>query len=172
MEQSLVVAEPGRTTQYWMLETLREYAAERLVESGEQPDVAARHARYYAGVVAEVTAQLRGPSQREALQELRTVHPNLRAALAWLSGPGEQPDEALRVAGSLGRFWHHGPAAPRRRRRGTPGAGSPRRRQPGRSIGAAPPSAKEGGSLTPGDVLAAQADGSFTAVVTRDSAAR
>lgn len=108
VEQSLVVAEPGRTTRYVLLETLREYAAERLTDSGSADEVARRHATYYATVVADAADRLRGPGQREALRLLRSEHPNVRAALSWLAGPGDSLDEALELAGRLGLFWHLG----------------------------------------------------------------
>jgi predicted ATPase/tetratricopeptide (TPR) repeat protein len=108
VEQSMVVVEPGPTSRYRMLETLRQYAAEQLRSSGRQIEAARRHAAYFRGVVEHAEVGLRGHEQRQTLQLLRDEQPNIRAALAFLSGPHGDRDAALRMAGSLGMFWHLG----------------------------------------------------------------
>jgi tetratricopeptide (TPR) repeat protein len=108
VERSMIVVEAGSPTRYRMLETLRQYAAERLLGTGEQPTVAARHARYFHDQAMTAELDLRGHGQRDALTGLRRDQPNLRAALAWLSGPDGDVDQALEMAGSLGLFWHLG----------------------------------------------------------------
>jgi len=108
VERSMVVAEPGPTTRYRMLETLRQYAAERLTDSGEAGGYATGHANFFRELALRSDVALRGRGQRAALDVLRADQPNLRAALAWLSGPGTDPDGALSMAGSLGLFWHLG----------------------------------------------------------------
>jgi tetratricopeptide (TPR) repeat protein len=120
VERSMVVVEPGSPTRYRMLETLRQYAAEQLLASGEQPVLAARHARYFHDHVLAAELELRGHGQRDAMTRLGNEQPNIRAALNWLSGragdPGRQGneddqrslDQALEMAGSLGLFWHLG----------------------------------------------------------------
>ena len=108
VERSMVVVEPGATTRYRLLETLRQYAAERLVETGEQARLAARHARHFHDLVVAAELDLRGRGQRDALRRLRQEQPNVRAALTWLSGPDGDVDQALEMAGSLGLFWHLG----------------------------------------------------------------
>ncbi|WP_344771712.1 AfsR/SARP family transcriptional regulator [Nocardioides panacisoli] len=108
VKRSMVVVEPGSPTRYRMLETLRQYAAERLREAGNQATVSARHARYFRDQVVAAELELRGHGQREALRWLRREQPNVRAALTWLSGPQGDPDDALEMAGSLALFWHLG----------------------------------------------------------------
>ncbi len=108
VERSMIVAEPGPTTRYRMLETLRHYAAERLAASGEVDELAERHARYFRGVAEQAEIELRGHGQRAMLGLLREEQPNIRAAISWLSGPGGDLDSALVAAGSLGMFWHLG----------------------------------------------------------------
>jgi predicted ATPase/DNA-binding SARP family transcriptional activator len=108
VERSMVAVEPGSPTRYRMLETLRQYAAERLREAGEQAAVAGRHARYFHDQTVAAELDLRGHGQRDALTWLRREQPNLRAALTWLSGPNGDVDQALEMAGSLGLFWHLG----------------------------------------------------------------
>lgn len=107
-ERSMIVVEAGPTTRYRMLETLRQYAAERLEASGQAGEVARRHAAYFQGVVAHAEVSLRGHEQRQTLRQLRDEQPNIRAALAFLSGPEGDRDAALTMAGSLGMFWHLG----------------------------------------------------------------
>jgi hypothetical protein len=104
----MVVAEPGLTTRYRMLETLRQYAAERLQGAGQAPHVAGRHAAYFQTLVEHAEVALRGHEQRPTLRQLRDEQPNIRAALAFLSGPDGDRDAALTMAGSLGMFWHLG----------------------------------------------------------------
>ena len=108
VERSMVIVEPGSPTRYRMLETLRQYAAEQLLDSGEVASVAARHARHFHDLVVAAELALRGPRQRDALLLLRREQPNIRAALNWLSGPDGDLDQALEMAGSLGLFWHLG----------------------------------------------------------------
>jgi predicted ATPase/DNA-binding SARP family transcriptional activator len=108
IERSMVVVEPGSPTRYRMLETLRQYAAERLGAAGEQARVAARHARHFHDLALAAEPALRGHGQRDALTRLRQEQPNLRAALTWLSGPDGDVDQALEMAGSLALFWHLG----------------------------------------------------------------
>ena len=91
-----------------MLETLRQYAAERLGAAGEQARVQARHARHFHDQALAAELDLRGHGQRDALTRLRREQPNLRAALTWLSGPDGDVDQALEMAGSLALFWHLG----------------------------------------------------------------
>jgi predicted ATPase/DNA-binding SARP family transcriptional activator len=108
VEQSMVIVEPGYPTRYRMLETLRQYAVERLAANGEQALVAGRHARHFYDLTRSSEAVLRGPGQRDALELLHQEQPNIRAALTWLSGPDGDIDLALESAGSLGLFWHLG----------------------------------------------------------------
>lgn len=108
VERSMVLVEPGPTTRYRMLETLRQYAAERLAQAGQVDDVARRHATWFRELALAAEMGLRGHGQRDTLEQLRGEQPNLRAALTWLAGPGGDPDGALSMAGALGLFWHLG----------------------------------------------------------------
>lgn len=108
VEQSLVIADPGRTTRYRMLETLREYAAERLTATNQFVDIHQRHARHFKSFALRAASELRGHHQAESLERLREEQANVRAALSWYAGPGEDLDQALHLAGALGLFWHLG----------------------------------------------------------------
>jgi predicted ATPase/class 3 adenylate cyclase len=110
-----------------MLETIREYALERLERAGDLDDTRHRHAEHYAGVAERADEQLRnsGPTHLAALDRLEAEHDNLRAALAWsLQTPaaGQAPADreraaiGLRLAQALAYFWYrHGYAAEGRR---------------------------------------------------------
>ncbi len=108
IDQSMVVAEPGHPTRYRMLETLRQYAAERLAEAGERDATADQHAAHFRTVVDAAEPGLRGRGQRAALLRLREEQANLRAAMAWLTARPERATDALHLAGALGWFWHLG----------------------------------------------------------------
>ena len=88
---------------YVMLETIREYAAEKLAAGGVRRGarrargsldaVEERHARYYLDLAEQAEPQLTGPQQKEWLHRLEHEHGNLRAALSWL-GEHDLPDAA------------------------------------------------------------------------------
>ncbi len=87
-----------------MLETIREYASERLADSGEAGVVGRRHAVSFLELAERAEPHLRG-SPGEWLELLELEHDNLRAALDRLEGAGEH-GLVLRLAGALWRFWY------------------------------------------------------------------
>jgi predicted ATPase/DNA-binding CsgD family transcriptional regulator/transcriptional regulator with XRE-family HTH domain len=101
-------------TAFGMLETVREYAWERLVAAGELTAARRAHAHYFLALVEQADTRLRGPDQRAWFLRLEREHDNLRAALRWLldQPAQESPDAtvereaALRLAGALGYFWY------------------------------------------------------------------
>jgi predicted ATPase/class 3 adenylate cyclase len=103
--QSLVDKSMLRHTdaRFWMLETVREYAAERLEESGEADDLWQRHAQHFLALAEEAEPNLVEYS-REWLDRLELEHDNLRTALDRLGASGEG-ELVLRLAGALKRFW-------------------------------------------------------------------
>ena len=108
VDQSLVVAEadPGAAAaRYRLLETVRQYAAERLAGAGEAEAgaVRGRHAAFYLALAEAAAPGLLGPEQPAWLDRLAGEHDNLRAALAW--GLARAPGTALRLAGVLWPFW-------------------------------------------------------------------
>ena len=109
VRQSLVVLDQsGGHTRYRMLETLRQYATGKLADAGETTAMDAAHAAYFLAVGEQAETGLRGSSQARWLAVLRTEHANLRAALNWLVATDGQIDQAQRLAGSLGLYWHLG----------------------------------------------------------------
>ncbi|MCV0402610.1 MAG: hypothetical protein K5924_02750 [Chloroflexi bacterium] len=93
-----------RDDRFWMLETIREYAVERLEALGEADALRARHAEHFAALAEELYPSLRG-DPKEALDRLELEHDNLRAALDHLAASGDGASE-LRVAGALWKFWN------------------------------------------------------------------
>jgi predicted ATPase len=86
-----------------MLETIREYASERLEESGEAERVRRRHAEHFLVLAEEAEPYLRHLS-REWLDRMEREHDNLRAALDRFDGWGET-QLGLRLAGAVSEFW-------------------------------------------------------------------
>ena len=105
--RSMVVTEAGHPTRYRMLETLRQYAVERLADSPDAESAARRHAAYFRAVADEAETSMRGSRQRETLRALRADNANLRAALGWLAAH-DRVEDALHLAGALGLYWHLG----------------------------------------------------------------
>src|SRR5207245_772124 len=90
---------------FWMLETIREYAAERLEDSGEADELRRRHAEHFLALAEEAEPHLFGREEsREWLEWLERDHDNLRGALDHLEGSGET-EQALRLAGSVWVLW-------------------------------------------------------------------
>jgi predicted ATPase/DNA-binding SARP family transcriptional activator len=96
---------------YFMLETIGEYALERLAASGEQTELRRRHAEYYLGLARSIEDTIRSPQAAALLDRLERDHHNLRAALDWLADG--TPDRALRLAvwGMAGRLHSFGDLA-------------------------------------------------------------
>lgn len=88
-----------------MLETLREYARERLEARGEAAALQRAHARYYLNLAEEAKPRLVGPRQVIWLARLGWELDNLRTALRWLLDGGEVERE-LHLAATLLGFWH------------------------------------------------------------------
>jgi predicted ATPase len=84
VRKSLVVAVRSTDlTRFSMLETIRQFAEEHLVASGDADEVRDAHARYFAGREAEVLALWDGPRQREAYEWFAVELANLRVAFRW-----------------------------------------------------------------------------------------
>jgi non-specific serine/threonine protein kinase len=97
----LLEADSGR---YRVLETIREYARERLEGSGEDRHWRDRHLTYYVRLAVEAEPKLHGPEQLTWLNRLESELDNVRAALGWALGSG-QAESAMRLAGALWLFW-------------------------------------------------------------------
>lgn len=106
VDQSLLrpVEREAGVPRFTMLETIREYALERLEESGEASLLRQRHALCYLETAEQAEPRLRGPDRRAWLDRLETEHANLRAALSWALAQGAA-ELAARLASALGTFW-------------------------------------------------------------------
>jgi predicted ATPase/class 3 adenylate cyclase len=97
-------AEPAEGSRLWLLETVREYAWERLQASGQADATSGRHAAYFLALAEQAWPELWGADQQRWYARLDREHDNLRAALAWAHA--ERDSELLvRLAGALGPYW-------------------------------------------------------------------
>jgi len=105
IEKSLLRQEEGAggEPRFVMLETIHEYARERLAECGEEYHK--RHAEYFLALAEEGEPELRGPRAGEWLERLEAEHGNFRAALSWAL-EGGNAELGLRMAGALYLFWN------------------------------------------------------------------
>jgi predicted ATPase len=101
LDKSLIRREGER---FSMLETIREYAVERLEESGEAGVIARRHAEYMTEVAESVEFDYLGPQQAAVQERFRTEWDNVRAALTWMLESGET-ELGLRLVGALAMVW-------------------------------------------------------------------
>ena len=91
-------------SRFVMLETIREYALEKLDESGEQSLTRRAHAAYCLVLAEEVATDQSGAEGAEWLHRLALEHDNFRAALEWLTETGDA-EWGLRLGAALFRFW-------------------------------------------------------------------
>ena len=89
---------------FGMLETIREYALERLAERDDEDELRRRHAAFYCELAEQAEPGLRGPEQVGWLRRVDAERENLRAALAWAAESGDA-EVGLRTASSLWRYW-------------------------------------------------------------------
>ncbi|GMQ94372.1 MAG: BTAD domain-containing putative transcriptional regulator [Acidimicrobiia bacterium] len=100
VERSTVAGE----SRYRLLETIRQYAFDALVATGEAPTVAGRHCDWYVAIAERAEPELRGSDQVEWWQRLEQEHDDLRSAISWSLGTAD-PSRAFRLVASLGWFW-------------------------------------------------------------------
>ena len=107
VDESLLRQEDGTDGEprFRLLETIREYALERLQESGEVDALQRRHADFFLGLAEHTEARLRSGEREAVSKQLEAEHDNLRAALAW-SQTANESETGLRLAGALYWFWY------------------------------------------------------------------
>src|SRR5271168_3981526 len=109
VDKSLVVADETRgRTRYRLLETVRQYATEKLGESGEADDVRTRHRDHYTSMAALLDGP-GGSDYGQRVEQTETEIDNLRAAFAWSRESGDA-GLALALASSLSPLWQPRPA--------------------------------------------------------------
>jgi predicted ATPase/transcriptional regulator with XRE-family HTH domain len=107
VDKSLVlVDERGTEARYGLLETIRQYAREKLAALGERDvaDVCCRHLEYFAGLAQTAGACMPGPQQDLWVARLQTELDNMRAALGWAAQSGDW-QRGARLTSGIAMFW-------------------------------------------------------------------
>jgi hypothetical protein len=106
VDKSLVVTAPSGdgAMRYRLLETVAEYAAERLDEAGQRPEAERAHLTYYRELARTTDPKLLGPEQRAAIELIEREYENLRTALRHAVAERDA-QEALCLVLSLGWYW-------------------------------------------------------------------
>lgn len=106
VDKSLVIMEVrGGLAYYRMLETIREYAYNRLREAGEVEATRALHRDWYLSLLEAAQPHLVSSDQAEWFDRMELGHNNLRAALDWSIRVEKNPEKALRLSSCIWRFW-------------------------------------------------------------------
>lgn len=104
--KSMILATPDKDkSRFRLLETMREYARERLIDAGDLHETAARHCEWFVERASEAAAHLTKPEADAWLRDLDQDLGNLRAALRWAIDTGET-ELASRLMAGLWRYWH------------------------------------------------------------------
>jgi predicted ATPase/class 3 adenylate cyclase len=104
VEKSLVAIE-AEGERYRLLDTVRQYAQERLVESGEEDDARARHLRFYLALAETARPELVGPRQAAWLARLDLERENLLATHAWCDQADSGAESGLRLVFAVKPYW-------------------------------------------------------------------
>ncbi|MBI3915159.1 MAG: tetratricopeptide repeat protein [Chloroflexi bacterium] len=106
LDKSLVAVEAqDELPRYRMLETIRQYARDKLLETGEGEAIRNHHLDYFLSFAEAAEPRLHGPEQVQWLDRLDIDHDNLRSALEWSLGEG-RVEKGLRLAAALMWFWY------------------------------------------------------------------
>jgi predicted ATPase/DNA-binding CsgD family transcriptional regulator len=107
VDKSLVLAEEHQgAVRYRLLETIRQYASEKLQEAGEAERLSDQHRDFFLRLAEEADVELRGSEQRRWLDHLEVEHDNLRTALRWSLATGHS-EAAVRLSGALSWYWSY-----------------------------------------------------------------
>ncbi|MGE5462045.1 MAG: adenylate/guanylate cyclase domain-containing protein [Syntrophothermus sp.] len=106
INKSMVIVDEGpHETRYRFLETIRKYAHEKLVESGQSESIRDQHLDYFLSLAETAAPHLIRPEQLEWLARIEADYENLRTALNWSMGKSSA-EPALRLTGALGFYWN------------------------------------------------------------------
>jgi predicted ATPase len=105
VDRSLVTMDEAEEPRFRMLETVRQYALEKLRESGEEHSVREAHRRWCVELAGTEARTLRGGAESSWLDRLEAEHDNLRSALVWSAGEGRDDDALVAISAGLGWFW-------------------------------------------------------------------
>ena len=107
-DKNLVIAEQKHGhTRYQLLETVRQYARDRLQERGGGEVWCERHLAYFVDLAEQAEPQMSRQEQSIWYTRLETEHDNFRAALTWACKDGSDPESGLQLVGCLWRFWYN-----------------------------------------------------------------
>ena len=104
-DKSLVAVE-SETGRYRLLETVRQYAQERLVESGEEATMRAQHLAFYVDFAEKARPELLGPQQGAWLARLDLDRENLLSAHAWCRREEHAGEMGLRLVAAMKQYFH------------------------------------------------------------------
>jgi predicted ATPase/class 3 adenylate cyclase len=108
VDQSLVRAlTTGPATRFTMLQTIRDFAADRLQELGQTADLGRRHAVHFLALSESAAVHLPGRDQVAWLARLTEERDNIRAAISWTIDASDA-ESGLRFSAALWRYWHLG----------------------------------------------------------------
>jgi tetratricopeptide (TPR) repeat protein len=102
-DKSLVRTGATEADRFTMLETIREFALEKLEESGEAEDIRRAHADHFKRLAEEAEPHLIGQHQKEWLDRLEEEHDNVRTTLGWYLAT--DPHAAMQSGNAIWRFW-------------------------------------------------------------------
>ena len=106
VDKSLVLVEDQHgDLRYRLLETIRQYAREKLIEAGEEIRSRDRHLAFFLRLAEETEPVVRATQDRRVLDELEEEYDNLRVALEWSLAPPQPAGAVLRLSGALAWFW-------------------------------------------------------------------
>jgi predicted ATPase/class 3 adenylate cyclase len=104
-DKSLIIAETsGIETRYWMMETIRQYARDRLVEIGDGAVYRDRHLAFFLVFGEELEPQINSPLMREILDRFEAELDNFRAAMEWSGASPEHNESDLRLILGMANF--------------------------------------------------------------------
>ena len=103
VDRSLVIVDRGASTRFRMLETIRQYAREKLIAAGEVERLADRHFAAFAALAAAAEPELRGAAMVDWLDRMDSDVENLDAALEW--GLESAPWAAVEMATAMLAYW-------------------------------------------------------------------
>jgi non-specific serine/threonine protein kinase len=103
--KSLVVENQssGQERRYRLLETIRQYAREKLIEAGEEENIRTQHLKYYLQLLGQAEPEFKTPAQIEWNARLHAERANIRAALEWACTT--DVEAGLYISGRLWRYW-------------------------------------------------------------------
>jgi predicted ATPase len=96
----------GSEPRFVMLETIHEFAREKLQENGEAEELRRQHAEYFLALAEEADPAVEGAQQAVWVERHEEEHDSMRAALSWSLGQGDGVELTMRPSAALREFWY------------------------------------------------------------------